>query len=43
MVLRKRVRLHLTKLMSWRNHNEIERRQIHFLSDVFVAVAVVVS
>lgn len=28
--------------MSWRNGIDIERTQVHFLSDVFVAVAVVV-
>ena len=48
MVLRnsakKEFALHLTKLMSWRNHNEIERTQlIHFLSDIFIAVTIMVS
>ena len=48
MVLREfglnRVRLHLSKQMSWKVIAiEIERTQIHFLSNVFVAVAVVVS
>ena len=37
----KRVRLRLTKQMSWSNRKEIERTQIHYLSDVFVDVAVV--
>ena len=40
----KRVRLHLTKLISWTYRDRlIERTQIHFLSDVFVAVAVVTT
>ena len=47
MVLRnlaqKEFTLHLTKLMSWRNRNEIERTQIYFLSDNFLAVTVMVS
>ena len=47
MVLRnlakKEFALHLTKLMSWRNGNEIETTQIHFLSAIFVAVTLNLS